>query len=127
MNYRTREVLTKIIVILGLCSALFLGVAGCSIAANSIEYSSGTRTANLIKVSYKGLFWKTWEGELGIFEIGENGAAQPFDFTIPSESLANKLREAEGKKVKITYTQSLMPLPWKGGTRTYVTNFEIIE
>lgn len=123
---RRRELL-KALGCLGLVVLVIAALpVACSIG-NGINYSDGTRTAALIKVSKKGVLWKTWEGELAIFTTEKGGAMKPYEFSIPDEALARSLATHEGKTVRISYDERLCGLPWLGSTSVYVTGFEVVE
>ena len=57
-------------------------------------YSTGERTGDIYKFSQKGMFWKSWEGEmyLGGVSTNANGNLQMerFNFSIPSRQEKEK-------------------------------------
>ena len=60
-----------------------------------VPYSHGVRTGELIKISYKGVIVKTWEGEIS---QGISGA-QIFSFSVldKDKEAIEKLKEYQGK------------------------------
>ena len=58
-------------------SALVITIAGFAIYAN-MNFSEGDRVGHVVKVSKKGVLFKTWEGQLS---YGDN--KEMWDFSIP--------------------------------------------
>lgn len=119
---------------LGMVLAAFFFVAVPTIKAlggANIEYSEGTRSGTVQKLSKKGFFWKTWEGELnlGYAKSVSNGdgrtsiAPAIWHFSVSDEQVASELTEAEksGVRVTLSYKQYLMRGYDKGGTDYDVT------
>lgn len=81
-------------------------------------YSDGTRVGLLQKISHKGDFFKTYEGELVQegFGTGAGGrvSAQRFLFTAKDDAIAAKLDKLQGQYIKVHYTQYRRSLPWRG-------------
>ncbi len=75
------------------------------------NYSNGTRTGVITKLSNKGLCCKTWEGQMnlgGMVRDGDGGAvANTWEFTIETSSadMINEINRAasEGRRVSLTY------------------------
>jgi hypothetical protein len=86
-------------------------------------YSEGIRTGELIKISSKGVLFKTWEGELS---QGISGA-QIFKFSIldKDEKVIEDLKEFQGKYVKVTYVERYRTFPWWGDTNYFVTKVQL--
>lgn len=83
------------------------------------NYSNGIRSGELIKVSNKGVIFKTYEGELS---QGISGA-QIFHFSVMDneEKVIADLKEMEGHYVKVTYVERYRTFPWWGDSRYFVT------
>ena len=81
-------------------------------------YSDGTRVGLLQKISHKGDFFKTYEGELiqeGFgTDVGGRVAAQRFLFTAKNDGVAAELEKLQGQYVKVHYVQYRRTLPWRG-------------
>ena len=82
-------------------------------------YSVGVRSGELIKLSNKGVIFKTYEGELS---QGISGA-QIFQFSIMDneEKVIADLKEMEGHYVKVTYVERYRTFPWWGDSRYFIT------
>jgi hypothetical protein len=82
-------------------------------------YSEGFRSGELIKISHKGVVFKTYEGELS---QGISGA-QIFHFSVmdSQEKVIADLKEMEGHYVKVTYIERYKTFPWWGDTKYFIT------
>ncbi len=87
-----------------------------------VTYSEGYRAGQLIKISKRGILFKTWEGRLsqGVSE------EQQFNFSVQKsdEEIIEKLKELQGKQVKLTYIERFGTFPWLGDTKYYVQEVE---
>ena len=112
----------------------FLSYAGVSIVIVLIVYilfiyfvtfSEGYRAGELIKISKRGVVFKTWEGRLsqGVSE------EQQFNFSVQKsdEEVLEQLKEFQGKKVKLTYIERFGTFFWMGDTKYYVKKVEIVN
>ncbi len=81
-------------------------------------YSDGFRSGMLQKLSHKGNIMKTYEGELVLSSVASTSnvalASEKFFFSIVNDSLAKKMMNLEGKKVRVHYQQKKGTLPWRG-------------
>ena len=111
----------------------FLTYAGVSILIVSVvyilfiyfvTYSEGYRAGELIKISKRGLLFKTWEGRLrqGVSE------EQQFNFSVQKsdKEVLEQLKEFQGKKVKVTYIERFGTFFWLGDTKHYVKKVELV-
>jgi len=87
-----------------------------------ITYSEGYRAGQLVKISHKGVVFKTWEGEVsqGVSE------AQIFHFSVEDneKEVIKALQDLQGKQVRLTYKERFKTFPWLGDTKYYVTKVE---
>lgn len=105
---------------------LFLILIGWKIIGVHIPYSDGERASLVVKLSQKGIFWKTWEGEAALYQ-GGFAATYVWPFSIDSadpnkEEILRKLQYAfqQGIPVKLKYEQMLSTVPWRGQTSYFV-------
>jgi hypothetical protein len=95
-----------VIAIIGILAGLILGGGGCS-------RSEGSRAGTITKFSERGVFTKSWEGELvmGGLRRGSKGEAHAniFQFTVVDQDVAKAIKAAlrSGGPVELEYTQSL--------------------
>jgi len=90
-----------------------------------VTFSEGYRAGELIKISKRGLVFKTWEGRLsqGVSE------EQQFNFSVQKsdKEVLEKLKEFQGKKVKLTYIERFGTFFWLGDTKYYVKEVESLN
>ncbi len=86
------------------------------------SYSNGYRSGELIKITHKGLIFKTWEGEIsqGVSE------SQHFSFSVEkSENVViQQLKDLQGQHVKLSYKERFATFPWLGDTKYFITKVE---
>ncbi len=87
-----------------------------------VPYSEGVRSGELIKISRKGVMAKTWEGEIS---QGISGA-QIFSFSVldKDKEVIRKLKEYQGKYVKLVYVERYATFFWLGDTKYFITEVE---
>jgi len=110
------------ILILGL-SLILIGIAAYYAFIYFVPYSQGYRSGELIKFSNKGVVVKTWEGEIS---QGISGA-QIFSFSVldKEKGVIQKLKDYQGKNVKVTYVERYATFFWLGDTNYFIT--EVVE
>ena len=90
-----------------------------------VTFSEGYRAGELIKISKRGLLFKTWEGRLsqGVSE------EQQFNFSVQNsdKKVLQDLKDFQGKKVKVTYIERFGTFFWLGDTKYYVKNVELLK
>jgi len=90
-----------------------------------VTFSEGYRAGELIKISKRGLVFKTWEGRLsqGVSE------EQQFNFSVQKsdKEVLEKLKEFQGKRVKVTYIERFGTFYWLGDTKYYVKEVEVLS
>ena len=100
----------------------------------SENYSNGERIGFVNKFSQKGLFFKSWEGELNLTQTGMNSSSL-FDFSIDNdkqdELVVKTLDSAavNGWKVKLKYHET-MGWNWfnnRGETNDFVTEVVVLD
>ena len=82
-------------------------------------YSDGYRSGELIKFSHKGIIVKTWEGEVS---QGISGA-QIFSFSVMDNQpeVIKRLKEYQGKYVKLKYEEKFGTCLFWGDTKYFIT------
>ena len=101
---------------------LILIITGYFLFVYYVPYSEGFRSGELIKISNKGVAFKTWEGEIsqGVSE------SQRFAFSVEDskEEVITLLKDLQGQNVKLTYKERFATFPWLGDTKYFVTEVE---
>ena len=102
---------------------LVIGFAGYFTVIYYATFSQGFRSGELIKISNKGMAFKTWEGELS---QGISGA-QIFAFSVldSDTKVIEDLKKMQGQYVKVTYIERYNTFAWWGDTKYFVT--EVVQ
>jgi len=101
-------------------TTLVLGISGYFTFLYYATYSEGVRSGELIKISSKGMLFKTYEGELS---QGISGA-QIFSFSVldSDAKVIEDLKGLQGRYVKLTYVERYRTFSWWGETRYFITS-----
>jgi hypothetical protein len=87
-------------------------------------YSEGTRAGYLIKISKKGVVFKTYEGQLNLggFQSDESTglAGNIWNFSVYKDAIYEELQQNEGDKVVLHYRQKYKAMPWQGKTDYFI-------
>lgn len=101
---------------------------------NFASFSSGYRAGVPIKVSHKGVLFKTWEGQLnvgGLTSSSQGAIPTTWEFSIAGDNVQarEKIERAitEGKRVKLRYEEKFVRFFWKGETKYFIEEVEILE
>ncbi len=93
-------------------------------------YSEGQRAGTLIKISNKGVVFKTYEGQLnlgGIAAGNEEGMiGNIWSFSVWKNDIYHQLQDYQGQRVKLYYREKLKAMPWQGKTNYFVYRLELV-
>ena len=105
-------------IILILVATVILGISGYFAFIYYASFSEGYRSGELIKISNKGMVFKTWEGELSQGIAG----AQIFKFSVldSDQKVIQQMKDLQGEYVKVTYVEKYRTFSWWGDTRYFV-------
>jgi hypothetical protein len=103
-------------------TAIILVLVGYFAILYYATFSEGYRSGELIKISHKGVIFKTWEGELSQGIAG----AQIFKFSImdSDEKIIGQMKDLQGEYVKVTYVERYKTFSWWGDTKYFITAVE---
>ena len=125
---KLKSILKKVVYIL---IALFILVTLFLYYAN---YSTGYRAGVPTKISSKGIIFKTNEGTLnvgGLTNSADGAIPTTWDFTVKSsdDEVLNRIDEAikNAKRVKLLYNEKYVKFFWRGDTKYFVYDVEVIE
>jgi hypothetical protein len=98
-------------------------------------YDEGVRAGNVLRISKKGMMFKTYEGQLNLQTFGALKGANPimesFDFSVePSNEQVIKDLEAvalTGERVNLHYVKRYATFPWRGDTKYFITRVERVS
>src|SRR5688572_291889 len=119
----------KIIVIV----AIVIGIAVFSFYYWGV-YDEGVRAGTVLRISKKGMLFKTYEGQLNLQTFGALKGANPimesFDFSVePSNEQVIKDLESvalSGERVNLHYIKRYTTFPWRGDTKYFITSVQRI-
>lgn len=120
-------------IVLLLLVLLLVGFGGYFFYRN-FTYSEGTRTGYLMKMSKKGLLFKTFEGEMNLGGIqGEEYSAivsnKIWNFSVPTDraDVFEKLQELEGRQIQVRYKEKNQAFFWQGDTDYFVYDAKLVK
>lgn len=98
------------------------------------NYSDGSRTGYVTKISHRGVLFKTWEGEMnfGFFGVGGQ-SGKPSEniwyFSVDDKAVAQEVQKASetGKKVTLFYKQKYRKLFFRGDTEYLVYRVDAVR
>ena len=95
----------------------------------SFTYSEGYRAGLLQKVSLKGNFFKTYEGEIILSSIESRAnvaiASEKFYFSVVDKEVALQLEKIQGGSVIVHYREKNGVLPWRGESTYLVDSVKV--
>jgi hypothetical protein len=95
-------------------------------------YDEGVRAGTVLRVSKKGIVFKTFEGQLNLDTFGALRGANPimeaFDFSVEG-SEKDVLKDLEevaltGERVNLHYVKRYLTFPWRGDTKYFIVKVE---
>ena len=106
-------------VLIGLLLSVTLGFTSFYLFIENVPYSEGTRTGKVVKISKKGILFKTWEGELN----QGMGMPEKFSFSVKNPEVIKKIQEYEGKdNVKLFYEERYTKFFWQGDSNYFIVD-----
>lgn len=122
---RTKSFFRRLLI--GLLVLAALAGAAYMLYAN-YTYSEGTRAGNLIKISKKGMVFKTYEGQLKLGGIDlsnpNEGLSDTWSFSVKDEALVKQLEKLQGQRVVLRYKEINQSMPWQGDTNYFIVSIE---
>jgi hypothetical protein len=121
MRIIKRILILALIVFLGICAFSYWG-----------KYEEGVMAGKILRVSKKGVVFKTYEGKLSIESFGALRGASPiaetFDFSVESseKEVIKQLEEValSGERINLHYIKRYMTFPWRGNTKYFAVQVE---
>lgn len=106
-------------------AVVVLGIGAYFALVYYVPFSEGYRSGELIKFSRKGVLVKTWEGEISHGLGGTN----VFSFSVEDKEvdIIEKLKEYQGRYIKMTYMERYATFFWLGDTKHFVTDVQVEE
>ena len=112
---------TAIILLLSLCVFFYFKYF--------YTYSEGYRAGLLQKFSNKGVFFKTYEGELILSSVASTSnvaiASEKFHFSVLKRDVNLKYDTLQGRNVIVHYIEKKGAVPWRGDSRYLVDSIAV--
>jgi len=126
---KTKSFLKKLILI-----ALVLGLVVFSFLYWA-TFEEGVMAGKVVRVSEKGIIFKTHEGKLNLETFGALKGASPiaetFDFSVENKEtdVLTALQQVSlsGERVNLYFKKRYMRFPWRGETNVFVTKVERVQ
>jgi hypothetical protein len=98
-------------------------------------YERGVMAGKVLRVSEKGMIFKTFEGKLNLETFGALKGASPiaesFDFSVEKreDEVIKQLQEValSGERVNLYFIKRYAAFFWRGDTRYFVTKVERLD
>lgn len=116
----------KFLTVLAVILLIALGVVAFFLFA---DYSDGVRTGAIMKMSKKGVLFKTNEGQLNIGGMDQSDGSSLSNvwyFSVTDQEVINEINHAidSSQRVKLFYKEKYVVLPWRGDTKYFVYKVE---
>lgn len=104
---------------------ILIGVIG-SLFLVKYNYSEGERAGNVMKLSKKGVIFKTYEGmlDLGGLQDGDNegAATTTWEFSVKDQEVVDDIYDLmhKGDRAVLYYNEKIVSFPWWGKTKYFV-------
>ena len=124
MKVIKKLLIAVVVIALGLLAFFYFG-----------KFSTGYRSGKIMKVSERGVVFKTWEGQMDLQTFGaikdkSNMVTETFKFSIVDDpDLIKDLEAASlaGDRVNLHYYERYMVVPWRGDTKVFAIGIERSE
>jgi hypothetical protein len=77
-------------------------------------FATGTKAGQLNTFQYKGILFKTYEGNIIQSGFRANVQSNEFDFSVTNQQVADILLRSSGRDVELHYKRYFGSLPWRG-------------
>ncbi|TXI71202.1 MAG: 6-phosphogluconate dehydrogenase [Cyclobacteriaceae bacterium] len=111
--------------------ALVLGLGVLAFAYYGV-YEKGTMAGKVLRITEKGVLFKTYEGKISLESFGAlkgvSPVAETFDFSIEGDQteVIKQLEEValSGERVNLHFVKRYVRFPWRGETKYFVEKVE---
>lgn len=110
-----------VILVIGIFALLYFGI-----------YENGVMAGKVLRITEKGIVFKTFEGKLNLETFGALKGASPiaesFDFSVESseKDVIEALQQValSGERVNLHFKKRYIQVPWRGETKYFATQVE---
>jgi hypothetical protein len=122
----TMKIVKRILLI-----ALALGIGTLAFLYFGV-YERGVMSGKVLRITEKGMVFKTYEGKLNLESFGALKGASPvaetFDFSVESNQ-ADVIKQLEevslsGERVSLHFVKRYMKFPWRGDTSYFIESVD---
>ena len=111
--------------------ALILGLGVLALAYWGV-YEKGIMAGKILRITEKGVLFKTYEGKISLESFGAlkgvSPVAETFDFSIEGDQteVIKQLEEValSGERVNLHFVKRYVRFPWRGDTKYFVEKVE---
>ena len=91
-------------------------------------FSDGNRAGTVIKLSHKGMVFKTYEGEL-IQRTLSNAPGDTWHFSVTDAAIVAQINDAMARNqhVNLIYCEKYYKFFWQGDTDYFVTGITVVQ
>jgi hypothetical protein len=122
---------TRRVIKITLIAAVILAISFLCLAYWGV-YDEGVRAGTVLRISKKGMIFKTFEGQLNVQTFGAfkgtNPIMEAFDFSVSptDEQVIRDLQTValSGERVNLHYVSRYVVFPWRGDTKYFITKVE---
>ena len=126
LKNKTMKIIKKILI-----WTILIGIAVFSIMY-FVSYEDGFMAGKILRVSKKGVLFKTYEGKINLETFGAMKGVSPiaesFDFSVEkgNPELITELEAValSGERVNLHFVKYYFAFPWRGDTRYFATKVE---
>ena len=92
------------------------------------SFSDGNRAGTVIKLSHKGMVFKTYEGEL-IQRTLSNAPGDTWHFSVSDPAIVAQINDAmaHNQHVNLIYCEKYYKFFWQGDTDYFVTGITVVQ
>ena len=98
-------------------------------------YEDGVMAGKILRISQKGMAFKTYEGKINLETFGALRGASPiaesFDFSVDknNKTLIKELEKValSGERINLYFVKRYMTFPWRGDTKYFAVRVERVE
>jgi len=124
MRIIKRIIIIILLIFIGILAILYWGT-----------YEKGVMAGKIVRISQKGIIFKTYEGKLNLETFGAlrgtSPIAESFDFSVESgnKELIKELEEVAltGERVNLHYKKRFMSFFWRGNTKYFATGVDRVK
>jgi len=124
MKIIKRTVIIALLLFLAFCAFTYWG-----------KYEEGVMAGKVLRISQKGIIFKTYEGKLGLESFGAlkgtSPIAETFDFSVESreKEVIKELEEVAltGERINLHFFKRYIAFPWRGNTKYFASKVERVK